>query len=373
MVASLSPATGGLARAVSLIASSHARAGLEVLVLTTADGAAVEQLTPPVQVHCFPRDRTTRRFAGSRALRRWLRTELRPDDTVHVHAIWDLPAVLAGRHARRVGARTVVSPHGSLEPFDLRKHAVAKRLLGPLLVRPLLADATVHCTAEREARSLVGYGARPGVRVLPLPVEDEPSVGDAGAFREAHDVPPEVPVLLFLGRVDRKKGLAHLLRAVALMRHPAHLVIAGAGDDSLESELRGLAEKLALRHRVTWTGWLHGPAKADAFSAADLFVLLSDAENYGIAAVEAMQHGATVVVSDQVGAAEDPALVGAVLLAPREPAAAAARLDRYLDDLPLREATRRAASRALEERLSPRALDPAYRALATGDLGAVPL
>lgn len=367
VAAGLEATSGGLARAVALIAASHHRSGFPVTVLTSAARPSTTPLPPGIGALHFTRGAVSGRFGGSRGLWRWLRSEVGPDDTVHVHGTWDLPAVWAARRAHRVGARLVISPHGSLEPFDVRKHAVAKQVLGPLVIRSLLNGAVVHCTAQREARSLLTYGARPEVQVLPLPLGPRPPRGDAGRFRRAHAIPTGVPLLLFLGRVNYKKGITHLVRALARMRTRAHLVIAGAGEPEYEAAVRAEVEDSGLTGQVTWTGWLDGQTKADALAAADLFVLLSDAENYGIAVVEALQHGAAVVVSDQVGAAEDLAPRGALLLAPREPRAAAAQLDRVLADDALRRHVVRRAEQALLEVLSPAALDPRYADLATGD------
>ena len=228
---------GGLPKAVVLIANAQARSGANVMVLTTqgrgehVDGASLG-LVQTVGVHVFERSRLTGRFAGSPELRRWLHANLSKDDVVHAHAIWDLASAAATSAARRRGARLVVSPHGSLEPFDLQKHALLKRMLGPVAIRPALDAAVVHCTTVREADSLVTYGALPVVEVIPLPCERVETSRDGAGFRTRHHISADVPLLLFVGRVNYKKGLTHLVKALARMRRTVHLVVAGSGESA---------------------------------------------------------------------------------------------------------------------------------------------
>ena len=71
-------------------------------------------------------------------------------DAVHVHSTWSIPTIVASLLALRKQTRLIISPHGSLEPYDVRKHARQKQLLGPLFVRPLLNRAsTVLCTTHQ--------------------------------------------------------------------------------------------------------------------------------------------------------------------------------------------------------------------------------
>lgn len=368
VVWSMDPTTGGLSRAVALIANTQARAGLEVVVLTTRSGPPtpaqdVVGLAPEVQVIEFARSRLTARFAGSRTLGRWLRANVTARDTVHVHAVWDIASSTGARVARSRRAHLVLSPHGSLEPFDLRKHAPAKKVLGRLVVRPSLRAGVVHCTTHREADCLETYGARPDVHVIPLPADDPPGPAERNDFRVSHGLTAQEPLLLFLGRVDYKKGIAHLLQAMVQMTQPARLVIAGSGEPGYVEEVRALATELGLSDRVVWVGWLGPEDRRDAYFSCDVFVLLSDAENFGIVVVEALQHDCVVVASEQVGVAVDVADQGGVLLAQRDPRSAAAVLDKALSDADLRERTRERAQQVLREDFDPVALADRYTGL----------
>ena len=110
---------------------------------------------------------------------------------------------------------------------------------------------------------------------------------------------------------------------------------------------------------------MSGDEKADAYAAADLFVLVSDAENYGITIVEAIQHKCVVAASGEVGAAAWLADRGAVVIAPRTAPEAAAQLDRALIDSELRVQVLEAGRRVLVDELAPDTIDDSYARLVT--------
>jgi glycosyltransferase involved in cell wall biosynthesis len=157
----------------------------------------------------------------------------------------------------------------------------------------------------------------------------------SGRFRAAHPELADRPIVLFLSRFDRKKGLELLLPAFAEIRRQfanAALVLAGSGDDVLLAELREQARNLGIADNIVWTGFLQGDAKRAAFADADVFVLPSWSENFGIAVVEAMAAGCPVVVTDQVAIHGDISRAGAGYVVPCQPAAIAAAIARVLGD-----------------------------------------
>jgi glycosyltransferase involved in cell wall biosynthesis len=124
------------------------------------------------------------------------------------------------------------------------------------------------------------------------------------AFLSNHEELAGKRIVLFLSRVDPIKGLDLLLNGFDRIRaaHPdAVLLVAGNGDEGFAARLREQAHRLGIQRDVVWVGFLEGEEKRAAFAAADVFVLPSYSENFGVAVVEAMASGLPVVVSDQVG------------------------------------------------------------------------
>jgi glycosyltransferase involved in cell wall biosynthesis len=116
--------------------------------------------------------------------------------------------------------------------------------------------------------------------------------------------PVSQPVILFMSRLDEKKGLDLLIRAFARVRQrftASVLVVAGSGEAPFEKSLRLLAERELVADAIEWAGFVSGAAKRDLLARAAVFVLPSYSENFGVAVVEAMAAGLPVVISDQIG------------------------------------------------------------------------
>jgi glycosyltransferase involved in cell wall biosynthesis len=162
----------------------------------------------------------------------------------------------------------------------------------------------VQYTSVQESEEAAQLGITHTQLLIPNPVDVAIGPMVRGKFRAAFPALVGKTVVLFLSRIDRKKGIDLLLPAFAGLRsqHPeAVLVIAGDGDRALLGELKIQADQLGLNEGVQWAGFLEGQVKRDALVDADVFVLPSYSENFGVAVVEAMACGVPVIVSDQVG------------------------------------------------------------------------
>lgn len=224
-----------------------------------------------------------------------------------------------------------------------------KALSVRLLEGGLLRDAAaVHFTAEQEREEAEALGVPMRARVVPLGIEPTPRA-PADLFVDAH---PGVgsPRLLFLSRVDPKKNVEVLLRAVAICRPSfpgLSLVICGDGDRDYRARLHALALELGIADCVAWAGHVDGAMKASALSAADLFVLPSYSENFGIAAVEALSAGLPCVLGEGVAVAHRVEQAGAGLaVSPTADAVAHAIIAMLGDPVRLAEAGTRARALA---------------------------
>ncbi len=278
-----------------------------------------EELSMPdgVAIHRFPLSFPAR-FLRSAAALRWLNGHRHEFDLVVIHEIWPLLVLQAGVLLARSNIPMVVIPHNSLDPFDLEKKKQIKRILGHCFVRRMLQGTSVVLAATgREAARFQLFGASPPTGVLPLSVPDNVSGGDRMAFRRRFGIGERERVALFFGRLDPKKGVDLLLRAAADMEGSApafRLVIVGGGREACEREIRALAASLFSKDSVVFTGFLSGPGRADAFAAADVFVLPSRYENFGIAVIEAMHAGVPALVSNQVFLTDEAVRADAVQL-----------------------------------------------------------
>ena len=372
---------GSVHAAVALATHLGERDDMETELAATRlpddDLAYLDRVAPSVPRNLFPRDWPKGRF-HSRALGRWLRHEVASFDLVHLHGVFHSPALQVARACRASGVPYVLQPHGQLDPFDLAKHRLQKQLYGPVAVRPLVAGAaTVVLTTALEEHRLVTYGADPETVVVPLPVRS-PRPADGQAFRSRHGIPHEAVVVLFLSRLDVKKGLDVLVEAMAGLggADPAPwLVVAGSGDPLVEAALTRSLEG-PLGARTVRCGFLSGEEKDAAFAASDLFALPSRNENFGIVVVEAMGAGLPVVVSDETYVHGDVSDAGAGAVCRPEPASCREALRPLVVDAARRADAAAQARRLATERFAPDAATAAmaevYRRLPTAVPGVSP-
>jgi glycosyltransferase involved in cell wall biosynthesis len=296
----------------------HLAAGHGDLVqLGNSDAGAQTPSTPGVIVHRFPPSPPAR-LGNSIELARWLSHHARDYDLIEVHGVFRATTLIAATCARRAGVPYIVHPHGSLDPFDLRKHRAAKRLLAPMFKRLLLRPASaIVFTSPTEMHNANTFGAPTHRCCIPPPILDDELRGDRARFRAGMGAGAGAFVLLFMSRIDYKKGLIRTLRAVAQLRRAGldvRLAVAGSGDAAYTAKVVDAVRQLGIAAHVHFLGFVGGQAKADAFAGSDAFILASDNENFGVVVVEALRRGLPVIISDRVAIAADLEAAGAAVV-----------------------------------------------------------
>ena len=183
-----------------------------------------------------------------------------------------------------------MSPHGCLEPWALQHHGWKKRLALALYQKRVFSKAFMMvATARQELESIRQLCIGTPVAVIPNGV-DMPSALTHLQVRER--------VFLFLSRIHPKKGLPDLVTAWALVRQPGwRVVIAGPDEAGHLEEIRSQIEALGLGSDFEFTGLVTGDRKEALFAEADVFVLPTYSENFGIAVAEALARGVPVITT----------------------------------------------------------------------------
>lgn len=240
-----------------------------------------------------------RRLYWSPSMGKALRQRLGSFDVVHTHSVFLWPTWAAARTARQMGIPYVLSPRGMLvEDLIKRRSSLLKRGWISLIERGNIAGASlVHFTGQIEARD---------VAALSMPVRGScviPNGVDFSDVARANQAEKETPFLLFIGRINWKKGLDLLI--LALRDIPDfRLVIVGNDEEGLKVKLEALAANAGVLDRVSFEGPIYGGRKDALLSRATLLVLASYSENFGNVVVEAMAAGCPVIVTPEVGAAD---------------------------------------------------------------------
>lgn len=218
-------------------------------------------------------------------------------DLVHAHDWMTFPAGV--EVARRVGAPLLVHVH-SLE-YDRAGEGADRNIV-----------AIEHQGLEAASRVIaVSYYTRSLInRVHGTPL-DKISVVHNGVYaRETVRAYSEQrssrgPVVLFLGRVTFQKGPEYFVQAAArVLEHLPDTVFVMAGSGDMLPRMEALVEDLGITESFRFPGWLRGAEIERAFSTADVYVMPSVSEPFGIAPLEAMSYDRPVIVSKQSGVSE---------------------------------------------------------------------
>ena len=346
---------GGPIHAVHGLCRALAGHGCEVHVYTTnVDGEGILPVPTDgpvrldgVDVHYFPTG-LGRRLYRSPAMGRALTDNLASFDIVHLHSVFLWPTTAAARLARRQNVPYLLAPRGMLVgPLIQRKSRILKSAWIEIFDRANLAGAAaIHATSRSERREFerLGLPAR-SFAVVPNGVDTPP--GDAAVS------PPDRlrPYILFLGRINWKKGIERLIDAMQFVPD-ADLVIAGNDEEGETARLQARASALGLGSRICFIGAVQGEEKWSLLRHCAVFALASHSENFGNAVLEAMACARPVVVTPEVGLADVVAEVGCGLVVDGSAEALGPALASLLADPALALRLGQAGAKAARERFS---------------------
>jgi glycosyltransferase involved in cell wall biosynthesis len=319
---------GGPAQSAPAMCAGMTRLGAQVTVFTTDANGPGRRLDVPtdravevdgVQVHYFRQIYfpLTPLFFYSPALALACRERIAQFDVVYCVTNWNHPEMVGARAALSTGVPYVIGPRGCFMAWSMQQLWWQKRLYLALVERRLMdGAAAIHCTTLMEQTQLkVWHFRAPSFVVLNgLEVSRFSPLPSRGALRQSLDIPPEATLSLFVGRLHKMKRIDLTLQAFArvVQSSPkAYLVIAGPDEDGSGKRAQEQAHALRLAGRVHFTGLLTGSALAQAYADADLLVLLSHRENFGMVVAEAMAAGLPVLISREVGLVEEVVPAGA--------------------------------------------------------------
>lgn len=335
VIHSVDPRGGGPIEGVRQLIPALAQLGIEteVMSLDAPDAPAIANF--PVPLHAMGPGRF--RYGYTPRAVPWLRENHGRYDAVIVNGLWQYPGLSVWRALRGTSTPYYVYPHGMLDPWFKRHYPLKhlkKWLYWPWAEYRVLRDAAgVLFTSEEERllarqsfwlyrchEQITGYG----IATPPGDADRQRSL-----FLESYPELQNKRLFLFLGRIHEKKGCDLLLRAwkeiQATSREPLHLVMAGPAEDDYGLAMKKLATDLGLSQVVSWPGMISGDLKWGSLRSADVFVLPSHQENFGISVVEALACGVPVLISnkvniwreieqDQAGFVEDDDLQGTIRL-----------------------------------------------------------
>lgn len=304
---------GGPTMSVSKLSEELVKAGQDVTVLaTTANGPSelnvpvgVAQIVDGVKVFYFKRltkDHTHFSPALLLNLHRIILAEKKADRKneliIHIHAWWNLVSIFSCWIAKLHGVKVVLSPRGMLTSYSLtNRNSKFKDSIHLFLGKSLLKYCHIHATSTKEKRDVEKTCETNGFSIIPnfvrFPKVKDTRLETSDTYR-----------ILFLSRVEEKKGLELLFEALSKTTIKWHLKIAGNGALGYCESLKRLAQQLSIDSHITWLGHVSNDEKFKLIAQHDLLALTSYNENFANVVIESLAMGTPVLLSEEVGLAD---------------------------------------------------------------------
>jgi glycosyltransferase involved in cell wall biosynthesis len=346
VIAGLDRRDGGPPEACLQLCRELARRGQKVSIYSTdlnLKGAPTEQCDAAVTIKrfaCKPR----LGYSFSMSLAFALRRDIPSFDIVHINSLYTFPSTAAAHYCRRSRVPYLLRPHGTLDPYIFARHRARKFVYERLIeLRNLKSAAAVHFTAAEEME--LARRSVPAIKGVVVPLGVHPREYDwditAKTSQTSQYVEAGRRTILFLGRLNFKKGLDLLVKAfglVARTRDDVRLILAGPDEDGYSTRVQRWLKEEGIQSKARLTGMLTGKEKVALLHSADVFVLPSYSENFGLAVVEAMASGLPVLISNRVNIWREVAGANAGIVVNCDADALADGLVALLDNRELRRA-----------------------------------
>ncbi|MER3433512.1 MAG: glycosyltransferase [Leptolyngbya sp. ERB_1_1] len=295
---------GGTSKLAIELAQSLGKSNLSVDVITT-DANGAENLDIPLNTWIDQGSYRIRYFARwklneykfSLSLTTWLFQHINDYDLVHTISLFTYPIALTHWLCRLRRIPYVANPQGMLEPWAMSYKSRKKWLYYSLVEKPTLQTAgAIHMLSQAEAEGLKSLGLKTPLVIAPNGIhrEDFEVLPDPELLYQRFSALRGKTLILFLGRVDPKKGLDLLAKAfsqVHALFPQTHLVIAGPDNTGFLPTAQNFFAEAGCLEAVTFTGILTGTLKYAALSAAQIYVAPSYSEGFSLSVLEGMASG----------------------------------------------------------------------------------
>ena len=310
-------AYGGTCRAAWELARALVRKQQQVIVYTTdaldahARAKLPLEVVDGVEIH---RVRNLSNYlAWGRAFLplgfgRQLRESLSHADVAHLHEFRSYQNSVALPLMEKMDVPFVLTAQGGL-PRIMGRHSL-KVLYDQMVGQRILRNAArLHALNEMEREQFIDLGVEPErVAILPngVDLEQYRSLPPVNGFRARFGIPEGVPIVLFLARVNKIKGVDFLVSSFDLLRRvsPQVVLVIVGPDDGYLTEVKRQVQTLGISSQVRFTGYLDGDDKLQAYQSASVYVLPSAYEMFAITLLESLACGTPIIATDRCGLAD---------------------------------------------------------------------
>ncbi|QKZ15431.1 XrtY-associated glycosyltransferase XYAG1 [Spirosoma sp. KUDC1026] len=218
-------------------------------------------------------------------------------DVVHIHSWWNFLVIGAAWICAKHNVKPVLSPHGMFSDYILRtRNAYVKKIIHNFIAKRLLKKTFLHVSTDMEWEESQNVILDWKGQIIANMV----NLSNEIYVRKENDV----FTIGFLSRIDPKKGVDVLIKALSKVTFNYKLLVAGSGEEAYLQYLKAFSEKYGNRDKIEWVGWKDNETKFKFLSSLDLLALTSYSENFAVVVIEALSVGTPVLLSNNVGLCE---------------------------------------------------------------------
>lgn len=222
---------------------------------------------------------------------------------IHIHAWWNLVSLFSCFIAKWHNVPVVLSPRGMLTTYSQNnRNSLFKRLIHNTIGQRLLKYCHIHATSLQEVEDIELIFKPKSINVIHNLVQISPRPKNDARLATIHEQRPFR--LIFLSRLEEKKGLELLFEALANLSISWSLTIGGSGEEKYVESLKQKAIQLKLEDRIKWIGQVSNQDKFPIMAGNDLLLLTSYNENFANVVIESLSVGTPVLISNRVGLSE---------------------------------------------------------------------
>ncbi|MFM7365657.1 MAG: glycosyltransferase [Cuspidothrix sp.] len=315
VIPSVSSVRGGPSQVVLEMVKVLRKTGIDAEIATTNDHGT-ELLNVPlrkridyqqVPIWFFsrfsPSLHSLREFALSIDFTIWLWENINNYDLLNIHAIFSYTSTIAMIIARLQKVPYINQPHGLLCKWSLQQSAIKKQIYLNIIEKANLnCSQGIHFSSTLERQECAPLNLASANFIIPHGLMITGTISHADQrLRQHFNLPLDQPIILFLSRLHRKKGLDYLIPALGkLYDYDFTFIIAGSGDPDYETEVKTLVKTHGIEQKTHFTGFVKGEIKDLLIQGASIFALTSYSENFGISVLEALAAGVPVIVTPSV-------------------------------------------------------------------------
>jgi len=288
-IPSLDRTAGGTSSYMQLLAKELGKL-CELYIATAPSEHPLEIENAQVKfIPCNWKERTSMKNAWNNLLQ-----EINPD-IVHVNCCWMPQCTWAQLWAQQAGYKAILSPHGMLKSWIMKRRYWTRKLPALLLYqkKAIVKADFLHVTSISEKDDLLKLKYNNTIEIIPNGI-DVTNIKIKDNWNKKKQI-------LFVARIHFQKGIDFLLESVAQLKKELTeytVNIAGEGDEQYINQLKTKVRKLGIESIINFCGGVYGEKKWELFREADVFVLPTYSENFGIAIAEALASGTPVITTN---------------------------------------------------------------------------